>query len=48
MNHYPCNIGTPRQEVKTASSGVPDIQNLDTYCKSMSEEASRAETAQAQ
>jgi len=47
VNHHCCNMGTLRQEVKTASSGLPDIQKLDTYCKSLSEEALRAETAQA-
>ena len=38
-------MGTPRQEVTTASSGVPDIEIVDTYCKSLSEEALGAETA---
>ena len=46
VNHDSCDMGTPRQEVKTPSSGLPDIQILDTYCKSLSEEALRAETAQ--
>jgi len=41
-------MGTPRQEVKTASSGLPDIKIIDTYRKSLSEEALRAKTAQAQ
>ena len=40
-------MGTPRQEVKTTSSGLPAIKILDTYRKSLSEEALRAETAQA-
>ena len=48
MNHHSCNMGTPRQEVKTASSGLPDIQKYDTYCKSVSEKALRSETALAQ
>jgi len=47
VNHHSCDMGTPRQEVKTASSGLPDIKILDTCCKSLSEEALRAETAQA-
>jgi len=38
---------TPWQEVKIASSGLPDIQKIDTYCKGLSEEALRAETGQA-
>jgi len=46
-NHHSCDMGTPGQEVKTANSGLPDIQILDTYCKSLSEKALRAETAQA-
>ena len=45
-DHHSCNKGTPRQEVKTASSGLPDIQKEDTCCKGLSEEGSRAETAQ--
>jgi len=48
VNHHSCDMGTPRQEVKTASSGLPDIKIIDTYCKGLSEEALRAETAQAQ
>ena len=48
MNHHSCDVGTARQEVKTASSGLPDIKILDAYCKSLSEKALRAETAQAQ
>jgi len=40
-------MGTPRQEVKTASRGLPDIQKLDAYCKGLSEEPLRAEAAQA-
>jgi len=47
VNHHTCAMGTPRQEVKTASSGLPDIKILDTSCKSLSEEALIAETAQA-
>jgi len=47
VNHHSCDMGTPRQEVKTASSGLPDITIVDTYCKSLSEEALRAETAEA-
>jgi len=47
VNHYSCDMGTPRQEVKTTSSGLPAIKILDTYRKSLSEEALRAETAQA-
>jgi len=47
VNHHSSNMRTPRQEVKTASRGLPDIQNIDTYCNGLSEEASRAETAQA-
>jgi len=47
VNHHSCDMGTPRQEVKTASSGLPDIKILDTCCKGLSEEALRAETAQA-
>jgi len=47
VNHHSCDMGTPRQEVKTASSGLPDIKILDAYCKSLSEEALRAKTAQA-
>jgi len=38
-------MGTPPQEVKTASGGLLNIQNLETYCKSLSEEALGAETA---
>ena len=45
MNHHSCNMGTSRQEVKTASSGLPDIQIVATYCKSLSEQALGAETA---
>jgi len=48
VNHHSCDMGTPQQEIKTASSGLPDIKILDTYCKSLSEEALRVETAQAQ
>jgi len=33
VNHHSCDMGTPRQEVKTASRGLPDIKILDTYCK---------------
>jgi len=33
VNHHWWNIGTPRPEVKTASSGLPDIKKLDAYCK---------------
>ena len=33
VNHHSCDMGTPRQEVKTASSGLPDIQIIDTYDK---------------
>jgi len=40
-------MGTARQEVKTASSGLPDIKIIDTYRKGLSEEALRAETAEA-
>jgi len=47
MNHHSCDMGTPQQEVKTASSGLPDIKIVETYCKSSSEEDLRAETAQA-
>jgi len=47
VNQHACDMGTPRQDVKTAGRGLPDIRILDTYCKSLSEEASRAETAQA-
>jgi len=47
VNHHSCDMGTPRQEVKTASSGLPDIKILATYGKCLSEEALRAETAQA-
>jgi len=47
VNNHSCDMGTARQEVKTARSGLPDIKILDTYCKSLSEEALRAETAQA-
>jgi len=47
VNHHCCNTGTPRQEKKTTRSELPDIQNIDTYCNGLSEEASRAETAQA-
>jgi len=47
MIEYELPMGTPRQEVKTASSELPDIKILDTYCKSLSEEALRAETGQA-
>ena len=43
MNQHSCDMGTPRQEVKIASSGLPDIKILDTYCKGLSEEALRAE-----
>lgn len=28
-----CNMETSRQEVKTATRGLPEIQNLDTDCK---------------
>jgi len=42
VNHHSCDMGTPRQEVKTASSGLPDIKIVDTYCKCLSEEALRA------
>jgi len=41
------NMGTPRQEIKTPRSGLRDIQKLDADSKSLSEEDSRAETAQA-
>jgi len=47
VNHHSGDMGTPQQEVKTASSGLPDIKIIDTYCKGLSEEALRAETAQA-
>jgi len=47
VNHHLCDIGTPRQDIKTACSGLPDIKILDTYCKSLSQEALTAETAQA-
>jgi len=47
VNHHSCDMGTPRQEVNTASSGLPDIEIYDTYCKGLSEEALRAETGQA-
>jgi len=47
VNHHSCDMGTPRQEVKTASSGLPNITIIDTYRKGLSEEALRAETAQA-
>jgi len=47
VNHHSGDMGTTRQEVKTASSGLPDIKILDAYCKRLSEEALRAETAQA-
>jgi len=47
VNHHSCDMGTPRQELKTTSSGLPDIKIVDAYCKSLSEEALRAETAQA-
>jgi len=47
VNHLSCDMGTSRQEVKTASSGLPDIKTLDAYCKCLSEEGLRAETAQA-
>jgi len=40
-------MGTPQQEVKTAGSGVHNIQKLLTHCKRLSDEASRAETEQA-
>jgi len=33
MNHHSCNMGTHRLEFKTANSGLPDIQKLDTYWK---------------
>jgi len=32
VNHHTSTMGTLRQEVNTASSGPPDIQNIDTYC----------------
>jgi len=38
-------MGTPRQAVKTARGGLPDIQIVDTYRKSFSEEALAAEAA---
>jgi len=47
VNHHSCDMGTPRQEVKTASSGLPDIKMVDPYRKGLSEEALGAETAQA-
>ena len=47
VNHHSCDRGTSQQEAKTASSGLPDIKILDTYCKGLSEEALRAATAQA-
>ena len=47
VNHHSCDMGTPRQELKTGSSALPDIKIDDTYCKGLSEEALRAETAQA-
>jgi len=30
VNHHCWNMGTPRQEVKTHSSGLPDIKKEDT------------------
>jgi len=30
VNHHSCDMETPQQEVKTASSGLPDIKKLDT------------------
>ena len=47
VNHHCCDMPTAGQEVKTASSWLPDIKILDIYCKSLSEESLRAETAQA-
>jgi len=47
VNHHSCDMGTPWQDVKTGSSGLRDIKIFDAYCKSLSEEALTAETAQA-
>jgi len=47
VNHHSCGMGTSRQEVKTASSGLPDIKILDIYRNGLSEQALRAETTQA-
>jgi len=32
VNHHTSTMGTLGQEVNTASSGPPDIQNIETYC----------------
>jgi len=40
-------MGTPRQKIKTAGRGLPNIQKLEIYCKGLSEQASGAKTAQA-
>ena len=47
VNHHSCDMGTPQQVVNTASSALPNMNIVDTYCKTLSEEALRAETAQA-
>jgi len=39
VDQHSCKMGTRGQEVKTSSSGLPDIQIRDTYSESLSEEA---------